>query len=122
MSGWLDVADVKTFIGLTPADMIDDTALDNAAAAVEPFVERARPDTFPLVDPVLPPVPDFTKRPGPDAYFAAIQLAARLYQRRNSTVGISAFNDLGGPVYVSKFDPDIERGLRTGAYTRPAVG
>lgn len=119
MPGWLKVSDVKLFLGLAPADTADDDTLTKASAAPEPFVERARPDAFPRT---IEGGPDFAKAPAADAYYAAVQLASRLYQRRNSTIGVAAFNDLGGAVYVSKFDPDIERGLRTGAYTRPAVG
>jgi hypothetical protein len=122
MADWLDITDVKSFLGLTPADVYDDEALSNAVIAAEPFVQRARPDAFELIAGSDPPAADFTTQPGPDAYFAAIQLAARLYQRRNSVIGVAAFNELGGPVYVSKFDPDIERGLRIGAYARPMVG
>ena len=118
----MQLDDVKSFLGLTPADVYDDEALANALIAAEPFAERARPDAFPAVADSDPPVPDFTAQPTSDVYFAGMQLAARLYQRRNSLVGVAAFNEMGGPVYVSKFDPDIERGLRIGAFARPAVG
>jgi hypothetical protein len=120
MSGWLDLADVKAYLGLAPADTFDETWLSSAVGAAEPFVQRARPDAFPQL--VEGGGPDFTVRPAADAYGAALQLAGRLYQRRNSAMGVAAFNELGGPVYVAKFDPDIERGLRVGAYARPAVG
>lgn len=119
MPDWLDLGDVKSFLGLTPADVFDDEALANAVRAAEPFVERARPDSFPRA---AAGGPDFSQPPSSDPYFAAMQLAARLYGRRNSANGVAAFDNMGGPVYVSRYDPDIERGLRIGIFARPVVG
>ncbi|GAA2118592.1 hypothetical protein [Streptomyces synnematoformans] len=52
---------------------------------------------------------------------AGIMLGARLYARRNSPTGVATFNDLGAQ-YVSRWDPDIERLLRIGAWEPPRVG
>lgn len=51
----------------------------------------------------------------------ANRLAARLDQRRNTPLGYEAFGE-GGPVYVSRNDPDIAQLLGLGRYARPVVG
>ena len=47
--------------------------------------------------------------------------AARETRRRNSPAGIEQFAD-GGTTFVSKYDSDIERFLRTGTWAVPGVG
>ena len=123
MPGWLDSGDVLQYLGIAAADTVDRVTVDQACAAVEPFVERCRPDAW--TDPDAPsrvgvgPPAEPADKPAPDAYRGAVQLAGRLYQRRNSAVGVAAFNELGGPVYVARYDPDISWLLRL---TRPRVG
>lgn len=51
----------------------------------------------------------------------ATMLAARLYRRRNTPDGVTAFSD-AGPVYVQRNDPDVAQLLNLGAYAKPAVG
>lgn len=51
---------------------------------------------------------------------AAIMQTARLYRRRNSPGGVEALTE-GGATYVARFDPDIERMLRTGRYLKPVA-
>jgi hypothetical protein len=51
----------------------------------------------------------------------ANRLAARLDQRRNTPLGYEAFGE-GGPVYVSRNDPDIAQLLALGRYAPPLVG
>lgn len=51
----------------------------------------------------------------------ALMLAARLDRRRNSPNGVESFSDMG-TTYVARFDSDLERQLRIGKWTSPAVG
>jgi len=114
---WLSVADVKEQLRLPAADTGDDDLVTRCAAAVEPQVERARPDGWPA------PAPDMIQPPyTPDAetYQAAVMLAARLFRRRNSPGGIESFGE--SVTYVSRYDPEIARALRTGLWALPGVG
>jgi hypothetical protein len=47
-------------------------------------------------------------------------LAARLVRRRNSPGGLESFAE--SLVYVSAYDPEIQRALRQGPWRRPLVG
>jgi hypothetical protein len=58
--------------------------------------------------------------PDGEVYQTAVMLAARLVRRRNSAAGIETFSDT--IAYVSRWDPDLQQGMRTGAYAWPAVG
>jgi hypothetical protein len=122
---WLDVADVKTQLRLAGADTADDDLVTRCAAAVEPQVQRARPDGYPVVDPLgharrggrfVAPV--YT--PDAETYQAAVMLAARLVRRRNSPGGVETFGE--SVTYVSRYDPEIARALRTGLWALPGVG
>lgn len=53
-----------------------------------------------------------------DVLEAATMLAHRLWTRRASPTGVTAFTD-AGPSYVGRYDPDIERLLQVGAWLRP---
>jgi len=124
---WLDVADVKAQLRLSGADTADDDLVTRCAAAVEPQVQRARPD---LLATAVPAGRDARGRitaavPGgyvPDAevYQAAVMLAARLVRRRNSPGGVETFGE--SVTYVSRYDPEIARALRTGLWALPGVG
>lgn len=57
----------------------------------------------------------------PGVKLGALMLAARLDRRRNSPNGVENFSDMGA-TYVSRFDADLERQLRIGKWTTPAVG
>lgn len=48
--------------------------------------------------------------------------AQRLFRRRTSPTGIDGYTDAGGAVRVSRWDPDVERLLRIGAWAPPQVG
>ena len=124
---WLDVADVKAWLRLADADTGDDDLVTMCAAAVEPQVERARPDQ------VIAPAPAGRDSRGritaaiaggyaPDAevYQAAVALAGRLVRRRNSPGGVETFGE--SITYVSRYDPEIARALRTGLWAMPGVG
>jgi hypothetical protein len=82
------------------------------SAAVEPQVQRARPDRW---------TPDrLTYVPDPEVYQAGVMLAARLVRRRNSPAGVETFGE--SVTYVSRYDPEIARALRQGAYALPQSG
>jgi hypothetical protein len=88
-------------------------------------VQRARPDLYPAVDPqgharrggrYVAPV----FAPDAEVYQAAVMLAARLVRRRNSPGGVETFGE--SVTYVSRYDPEIARALRTGLWALPGVG
>lgn len=106
---WLVPSDIGAWLKL-PAGT-DDALLAQCAAAVQPQIERARADQR---------ATDGTYQPDREVYQAAVMVAARLYRRRNSPAGIEAFAD--SVAYVARFDPDIDRALRQGAYTPPRIG
>lgn len=56
----------------------------------------------------------------PATIHAGVMLAARIYRRRNSPAGVESFGELG-PVYVSRYDPDLAMLLGLGTYRRPEV-
>jgi hypothetical protein len=114
---WLDVADVKAQLRLSGADTADDDLVTRCAAAVEPQVQRARPDGYPTVDPLLA-APVYA--PDAEVYQAAVMLAARLVRRRNSPGGVETFGE--SVTYVSRYDPEIALALRTGLWALPGVG
>ena len=117
LPAWLDVADVKEQLRLSSADTADDDLVTRCAAAVEPQVQRARPDGWPQPTPqvVSPPY-----TPDAETYQAAVMLAARLVRRRNSPGGVETFGE--SVTYVSRYDPEIARALRTGLWALPGVG
>ena len=114
---WLDVADVKDQLRITGSDTADDDLITRCAAAVEPQVQRARPDLYPIPAP-QDAGPVYT--PDPEVYQAAVMLAARLVRRRNSPGGVETFGE--SVTYVSRYDPEIARALRTGLWALPGVG
>jgi hypothetical protein len=57
----------------------------------------------------------------PQVVLGADRLAARLDKRRATPLGYEAFGE-GGPVYVSRNDPDIAQLLQLGRYMPPMVG
>lgn len=52
---------------------------------------------------------------------AAVMQASRLFARRNSPTGVAAYTDTG-PAYIARWDPDLEKLLRIGAWTIPRIG
>lgn len=80
------------------------------------------------VETVVPAVNAFVRSVHGDGELAAdivqgsIHLAARIIRRRNSPSGVEAFGELGGATYVSRYDADLDRLLRLGAYRRIVVG
>lgn len=114
---WLKVDDVIGWLrtNSTASTPAKDLAT-RCAAAVEPQVQRARPDQY-VVD-AETGAKVFT--PDGEVYQAGVQLAARLVRRRNSPSGVESFAE--SVSYVARYDPDIERALRQGSWQMPAVG
>jgi len=126
---WLDPADVKAWLkthaGLDPAD---DALVAACCAAVEPQVQRSRPDQYPTVNPLargggrvvggLLAAAPYT--PDAEVYQAAVMLAAGLFRRRNSVGGKETFGQ-SLVVSVSQSDPDIGRALRWPPWHVPGV-
>ena len=114
---WLSVDDVKAQLRIMGTDTTDDDLVTRCAAAVEPQVQRARPDQYPTAAPqdVAPPY-----TPDAEVYQAAVMLAARLVRRRNSPGGVETFGE--AVTYISRYDPDISRALHSGTWALPGVG
>jgi hypothetical protein len=118
---WLDVADVKAQLRIMGADTTDDALVTRCAAATEPQVQRARPDQYPAPAPLTAPrVAGPVYAPDAEVYQAAVMLAARLVRRRNSPGGVETFGE--SVLFVSRYDPEIARALRTGLWALPGVG
>jgi len=114
---WLAPVDVKAWLRLDGTDPADDDLVRRVSGLAELYVQRCRPDQWTTPTDVEPTsyVPDA------EVYQAAVMYAAREYRRRNSPGGIESITDAGA-TYVSKYDSDIERALRTGTWAEPAVG
>jgi hypothetical protein len=119
MADWLLVADVKEQLRIDDADTDDDALIARAIGSAEVETQRARRDQYQPADPPTDP-PSTSYQPDGEVYQGAVMLAARLVRRRNSPAGIETFTD--SVAYVSRWDPDIQRALRQGAYAWPAVG
>jgi hypothetical protein len=129
---WLAVGDVKEQLRLSGADTADDALVTRCAAAVEPQVQRARPDGWPAPVPATddagevllfggqPVIVQPVYAPDAEVYQAAVMLAARLVRRRNSPGGVESFGE--SVTYVSRYDPDIARALHSGLWALPGVG
>lgn len=87
-----------------PYGQYDYTPMETIVDAVNAMVTEWHGDTWP-----------------PGVKLGATMLAARLYRRRNSPSGVENFSDMGA-TYISRFDSDLERQLRIGKWTQPAVG
>jgi hypothetical protein len=116
---WLSPVDVKDWLRLNDQDTTDDDLIVAVCSQSEPYVERCRPEwrtelagddgtTSSLYD------------PDAETYRGAVMFAARLYVRRSSPSGIQLYGD--APSFVARYDPDIDRALRTGAFMAPALG
>lgn len=115
---WLDPADVATWLRLNaPQATTDELELDRVCAATEFYVERCRPEFY-VID---PDTEDVTYEPDAETYQGGVMYAAREVRRRNSPSGVEIAVD-GNPVFVSRYDSDIERALRTGTWNVPGVG
>jgi hypothetical protein len=117
--GWLAPADVTAWLRLNTPTEPDAAIVESVAAAAEPQCQAVRPE-FAVADPAADP-PSSTYVPDREVYMAAVMLAARLYQRRNSPGGIEGFGDMGA-VYITRWDNEIDRALRVGNWRRAVVG
>lgn len=82
----------------------DDEELDKVVGAVNSLINRWK---------------DSADKP--EYRFAATMLAARVYRRRNSPAGVEALGE-AGPVYVSRYDPDLSMMLGINSWGLPKVG
>jgi hypothetical protein len=111
---WLAVADVKEWLKINAQDTGDDALLTRTAAMAEAHVQRCRPEWFTAdADGVE------TYTPDAETYSGGVMYAAREYRRRNSPAGIEVFGEATS--FVTRYDPDIDRALQTGAYAPPIV-
>ena len=117
---WLAAADVAQWLrtNVPTAGTPDEVELDRVCAATQVYVERCRPEWW-IVDDIDPEQVDYD--PDAETYQGAVMYAAREVRRRNSPSGVETAID-GNPVFVSRYDSDIERALRTGTWNRPGVG
>lgn len=114
---WLSQDDVRAWLRLNDVDDGDGDLITRVCAMTEPYVERCRPEWW-----TAPPTSTSAPVYAPDAetYQGGVMHAAREYRRRNSPAGVEAFGD-AGTSFVSRYDPDIEKALQTGAYARPVI-
>ena len=110
MADWLDPAKVSGWLQQPPAE--DAELIAECAGSVAPFVEGCRPEFWVGTPPVY--------TPDTEVHTAAVMMAARLYRRRNSPGGLVQMGDILST--VPRWDPEIERALRIGAWQRPQVG
>lgn len=113
---WLSPTDVKSWLRINNEDSSDDALIVAVCAQTEPYAERCRPEWR------VPDPDDETKTvyaPDSETYQGARMYAAREYRRRNSPAGIEVFGDVTS--FVTRYDPDIDRALQTGAYARPVI-
>ena len=120
---WLDPADVTHWLRLNGVAGGDDAAeVERVCVQTEIYVQRCRPDAYTGSDPdpeTGEPLPVYV--PDAEIYSGAVMYAARQLRRRASPGGVESFGDVG-VMFVTKYDADIERALRTGGWTLPGVG
>jgi hypothetical protein len=117
-TGWLDPAAVATWLRLDPVTPADADLLATICAAVQPLVQRYRPDGWvpDTADPPGPPV----YLPGADIVQGATIFAAAVWYRRMSPDGVETFT--ASVAYVQSTDDATRQFLRTGAHALPRVG
>jgi hypothetical protein len=117
---WLDPADVILWLRTEApaAGTPEEGELARVCASTEAYVERCRPEWW-LPDEADPDQVNY--QPDDETRQGAVMYAARQVRRRNSPSGIEVSID-GNPVFVSRYDSDIERALRTGTWNKPGVG
>lgn len=116
-AGWPVTADMVALwlkLDPQPAPGTNDAALlELCASSATETAQRYRADCWDTT--VTPPV--FAA--DAEVQTAAIALGGRLYRRRNSPAGIETFSD--STLYVSRFDPEIERALHMAGYLTPTL-
>jgi hypothetical protein len=111
-STWLTPAAVQSWVeDSEPAEPPDRPALQQACNAAASYVEDLHPAYL-----VAEPEPEApTYEPPATIRLGAILLAARLYERRGTALGVAGFSDFGGSPILRQ-DPDIARLLKIGAH------
>lgn len=117
---WLSPADVKEWLRLNEQDTTDDALLLRVSAQTEPYVQRCRPEFLTTTTDPDTGEEVSTFEPDAEAYQGAVMYAARQYARRNSPQGVMVLGDQ--PSFVARYDPDIDKALRTGSYMSPVIG
>jgi hypothetical protein len=117
---WLVAAHVAQWLRAELADpgTPDAEEMNRICADAQIYVEGCRPE-FWVPDEVDPETVVY--RPNARVYQGAVMYAARTVRRRNSPSGVEIAID-GNPVFVSRYDTDIEHHLKTGVANRPGVG
>ena len=107
---------VATWLGLDDLSPADTAVLELVATQASIYTERCRQDLW-----------QATLEGGKvfvvdgEAYQGATMFAARQFRRRNTPSGLQHFGD-AGVSYVSRWDADIDRALRTGPFLPPGLG
>ncbi|MFE6404779.1 hypothetical protein [Streptomyces alboflavus] len=112
MAREITVEEVAGYLGIPLPDPAspDGQALAVAVRGVNALV----PGTVPRVR-ELDPAADWPD----DVMTAALMMGARVFTRRRSPTGVAAYTEAGGPAYVSRWDPDLERLLQVGKWAPP---
>jgi hypothetical protein len=102
-------------LGRKPEDTADDDLLKSALAAAISFVQRVHQERYNFGDAPLLSAPD------DDMHLGTLYLARRLHSRRRSPDGVIDLGELGS-TRIPSFDPDIDRLLQIGRYSRMVFG
>lgn len=89
----------------------DDPVLSAAVEAVNFYV-----DSLPSID------RDEWGQWAPTTQYAALILAVRWYNRRDSITAITGFGDSGAPQFITRYDADVARMLHIDGFGKPQVG
>lgn len=116
---WLPADAVRSYLGVTVAESAQGVEAERCRLAAADVVERLRYDRITVV--ITAEGTEVTFDPSPAIVEAGVLLAARLYARKGSPGGLASFGDFG-PGAVLRVDPDVERLLGVGRYSRPVVG
>jgi hypothetical protein len=119
-ASWLALSDVTAWLKLGAPDDDDARLLEFVIAQTEQHVQHVRADCWQL-QPGEDGQPARVFVPDAETYQGAVMYAARSFRRRNSPTGVQSFGE-AGVSFVARWDADIDRALRTGAFTPPAVG
>lgn len=106
-------AQVRQYLGLDVLDADDAALMTDVVRAVNVLV----PATVPRVR-ALAAGTDWPD----DVLLGAKMQAGKLFTRRRSINGVSGYTEMGGPVYVARWDPDLEKLLQIGQWQKPSFG
>lgn len=106
---------LRSELGRKADDTAEDDLLKAALNAAISFVERVHVERYNFGDAPL------LSAPGDDTYLGTLYLARRLHSRRRSPDGVIDLGELGS-ARIPSFDPDIDRLLQIGRYSRMVFG